>query len=69
VQQGSIVLGSLAWVFRSQFEVKEDRMKEFITRVTADRLAGEQPGMPRAIAAAAVAGTVTAVVTYRLLRR
>jgi hypothetical protein len=65
----SIVLRSLAWVFRSQFEVKEDRMKEFITRVTADRLAGEQPGMPRAIAAAAVAGTVTAVVTYRLLRR
>jgi hypothetical protein len=62
-------LGSLAWVFRFQFEVKEDRMKEFITRVTADRLAGEQPGMPRAIAAAAVAGTVTAVVTYRLLRR
>jgi hypothetical protein len=62
-------LGTFAWVFRSQFEVKEDRMKEFITRVTADRLAGEQPGMPRAIAAAAVAGTVTAVVTYRLLRR
>ena len=43
-------------------------MKEFITRVTADRLAGEGPGVPRAIAAAAVAGSVTAVVTYKLLR-
>ena len=43
-------------------------MKDFITRVTADRLAGDQPGVPRAIAAAAVAGSLTAVVTYRLLR-
>ena len=43
-------------------------MKQFITRVTADRLAGAQPGVPRAIAAAAVTGSVTAVVTYRLLR-
>jgi hypothetical protein len=44
-------------------------MKEFMARITADRLSGEPPGVPRAIAAAAVAGTVTAVVTYKLLRR
>jgi hypothetical protein len=44
-------------------------MKEFMTRITADRLSGEQPGAPRAIGAAIVAGTVTAVVTYKLLRR
>jgi hypothetical protein len=44
-------------------------MKEFMTRITADRLSGEQPGVPRAIAAATVAGTVTAVVTYKVLRR
>ncbi len=43
-------------------------MKEFITRVTAERLGGDRPGAPRAIGAAAVAGTVTAVITYRLLR-
>jgi hypothetical protein len=44
-------------------------MKEFMTRVTADRLSGENPAAPRALAAAAVAGTLTAVLTYRLLRR
>jgi hypothetical protein len=44
-------------------------MKEFMARITADRISGEQPGAPRAIAAAAVAGPVTAVVTYKLLRR
>ena len=43
-------------------------MKQFITRVTADRLVGDQPGVPRAIAAAAVTGSLAAVVTYRLLR-
>jgi hypothetical protein len=43
-------------------------MKDFITRVTADRLGGDRPGAPRAIGAAVVAGTVTAIVTYRLLR-
>jgi hypothetical protein len=43
-------------------------MKDFITRVTADRLGGDRPGAPRAIGAAIVAGTVTAIVTYRLLR-
>ena len=43
-------------------------MKGFITRVTADRLGGDRPGAPRAIGAAVAAGTVTAIVTYRLLR-
>jgi hypothetical protein len=43
-------------------------MKDFISRVTADRLGGDRPGAPRAIGAAVVAGTVTAIVTYRLLR-
>lgn len=43
-------------------------MKDFITRVTADRIGGDRPGAPRAIGAAVVAGTVTAIVTYRLLR-
>lgn len=43
-------------------------MKDFITRVTADRLGGDRPGAPRAIGAAVVAGSVTAIVTYRLLR-
>jgi hypothetical protein len=44
-------------------------MKEFMARVTADRLAGDDPGAPRALAAATVAGTMTAFITYRLLRR
>ena len=43
-------------------------MKDFMTRVTADRLSGDDPGAPRALAAAVVAGTLTAVVTYGLLR-
>jgi hypothetical protein len=43
-------------------------MKQFIARVTADRLGEERPGVPRAIGAAAIAGTVAAIVTYRLLR-
>jgi hypothetical protein len=44
-------------------------VNEFIKRVTADRLAGERPAAPRALGAAAVAGVLTAVVTYRLLRQ
>jgi hypothetical protein len=43
-------------------------MRDFMKQVAGDRLVGEKPGAPRAIAAAIVAGTVTAVVTYRLLR-
>jgi hypothetical protein len=44
-------------------------MREFIKRVTADRIAGDRPAAPRALGAAMVAGTVTGVITYRLLRR
>jgi hypothetical protein len=35
----------------------------------ADRLGGEKPGFLRAAASAAVAGGVTGVVVYRLLRK
>ena len=44
-------------------------MNDFMKRVTADRLGGDRPGAPRALGAAAVVGTATAVLTYRLLRR
>jgi hypothetical protein len=44
-------------------------MNDFIKRVTADRLSGTRPAPPRAIGAAAVVGTVGAVVTYKLLRK
>lgn len=41
----------------------------FIKRVTAERLGGDRPGAPRAFGAAAVVGTATAVLTYKLLRK
>jgi hypothetical protein len=44
-------------------------MSGFIKRVTADRLGGERPAPPRALGAAAIVGTATAVITYKLLRR
>jgi hypothetical protein len=44
-------------------------MNDLIKRVTADRLSGERPAAPRALGAAAVVGTVGAVVTYKLLRK
>jgi hypothetical protein len=44
-------------------------MSDFIKRVTADRLSGDRPGPPRALGAAAVVGTVGAVITYKLLRK
>jgi hypothetical protein len=44
-------------------------MSDFIRRVTADRLSGDRPAAPRALGAAAVVGTVGAVITYKLLRR
>jgi hypothetical protein len=44
-------------------------MSGFLKRVTADRLSGDRPGAPRALGAAAVVGTVGAVVTYKLLRK
>jgi hypothetical protein len=43
-------------------------MREFIGKIAGERLWGERPGAPRALAAAVVAGSVTAVLTYRLLR-
>jgi hypothetical protein len=44
-------------------------MNDFIKRVAADRVGGERPGGPRALGAAAVVGTATAVLTYKLLRK
>jgi hypothetical protein len=44
-------------------------MRKFVARVTGERLGGGKPGAPRALGAAALAGTAAAVVTYRLLRR
>ena len=44
-------------------------MNDFIKRVTAERLGGDRPGAPRALGAAAVVGTATAVLTYKLLRK
>jgi hypothetical protein len=44
-------------------------MREFIKKVTADRIGGNKPGAPRAIGAAAMVGTAGAVITYKLLRK
>jgi len=44
-------------------------MSDFIRRVTAERLGGDRPGAPRALGAAAMVGTATAVLTYKLLRK
>jgi hypothetical protein len=44
-------------------------MNDFIARVTADRIGGDRPGAPRALGAAAVVGTVGAVLAYKLLRK
>jgi hypothetical protein len=44
-------------------------MNDFIKRVTAERLGGDRPGAPRALGAAAMVGTATAVLTYKLLRK
>ena len=43
-------------------------MREFIGKSAGERLGGERPGAPRAAAAAVVTGSVTAVLTYKLLR-
>jgi hypothetical protein len=44
-------------------------MRDFIARVTADRLGGERPTPPRALGVAAAVGTLGAVITYKLLRK
>jgi hypothetical protein len=41
----------------------------FLKKVAADRIAGDRPAPPRAFAAAVVAGSAVAAITYRLLRR
>jgi hypothetical protein len=44
-------------------------MREFIGKIAGERLGGERPGGPRAVAAAVITGSATAVLTYRLLRK
>lgn len=44
-------------------------MGDFIQKVAADRLSGQRPSPPRALAAAVVAGAAVAAIAYRLLRR
>jgi len=44
-------------------------MRDFIKRVTAERIGGDRPAAPRALGAAAVVGTAGAVLTYKLLRK
>jgi hypothetical protein len=44
-------------------------MRNLIARVTAERMSGDRPAPPRALGAAAIVGTVGAVLTYKLLRR
>lgn len=41
---------------------------KLVAKTTAHRVMGEQPSAVRAAVAAAVAGTVTAGLTYRVLR-
>jgi hypothetical protein len=47
----------------------KDKARGVMNGAVADRLAGERPGALRAAAGAAVAGGVTSVVVFRLLRR
>jgi hypothetical protein len=44
-------------------------MSDLLKRVTAERLTGERPAAPRALGAAAVVGTVGAMIAYKLLRK
>jgi hypothetical protein len=44
-------------------------MRDFIKRITADRVSGDPPAPPRALGAAAIVGTAGAVITYKLLRK
>lgn len=43
-------------------------MGDFLKKVTADRIAGDRPSAPRALAAAIVVGVLVAVISYKLLR-
>jgi hypothetical protein len=44
------------------------KVSGFLKRVAADRMTGQRPAPPRALAAAAVVGSAVAAITYRLLR-
>ena len=46
----------------------KDKARGALGGAAADRLAGQRPGLMRAAAGAAVAGGLTSVVVYRLLR-
>jgi hypothetical protein len=43
-------------------------MRSFLHKVAGDRLSGSRPSPVRAMAAAAIAGTAAATLTYRALR-
>jgi hypothetical protein len=47
----------------------KDKARDAVVRPVAQRVGGERPGPVRAAAGATVAGTVTGVVVYRLLRQ
>lgn len=46
----------------------KDKARDVLGGVASQRLSGERPGALRAAAGATVAGGVTAVLVYRLLR-
>jgi hypothetical protein len=46
----------------------KDKARDTVVRPVAQRLHGERPGAVGAAAGATVAGTVTGIVIYRLLR-
>jgi hypothetical protein len=47
----------------------KDKTQGLLGGMTAERMRGQRPGALRAAAGAAMAGGVTGVVVYRLLRR
>jgi hypothetical protein len=47
----------------------KDKAQGVLGGAVVERLGGERPGPLRAVAGAAVAGGITGVVVYRLLRR
>ena len=47
----------------------KDKAQDVLGGAVAERLGGERPGALRAAAGAAVAGGVTSVVVFRLLRK
>jgi len=47
----------------------EDPVTGLLGRTVGDRLGGERPSAPKAMAAAFVAGAMVATITYRLLRQ